>query len=368
MYECGGNVCWADPLANPNHGVPYNMAAVQKFKNHYFSDTPKRFPHAIVVALQENQDPCKHKGALQVLSPIEEVHALYFAIADAINNGASDQTMEKWKWILLTVTIVFEICKTPEAARARSLTLRDQVVADFHGLAWTVPQRIFSVVAFKERKESITGKMSAAALSSKYNEYIQLASDSEAISEAWVDNAMTVYNRMFTDPKMLALVMALDNAQGLDGPFNSVYKLHGIVTRTKTRTYLSWVMDGISDLFKAGILYKGDLTMKQINPPGGQRGLVDLLMHKYDLKEFLLSEWVDETVADVEVRAKIRSILKDHASYRTSFGWHTATVDMTWSSTWPESSRKVLELIEATLRMCRHARVCIHFHVGFVCR
>eukprot|EP00959_Pyramimonas_sp_CCMP1952_P168869 3527957-Pyramimonas_sp.AAC.1 len=50
----------------------------------------------------------------------------------------------------------------------------------------------------------------------------------EAISESWVDAAMTVWERIISKDAHRALVLKMDDLHGTRSPYNSVHKLNEI--------------------------------------------------------------------------------------------------------------------------------------------
>ena len=59
------------------------------------------------------------------------------------------------------------------------------------------------------------------------------------MTESYVDQALTIWNRMLTCPELTSLLLKMDKAYGHDAPLNGVvqYQLLISKTRTQARSY-----------------------------------------------------------------------------------------------------------------------------------
>ena len=61
--------------------------------------------------------------------------------------------------------------------------------------------------------------------------------DSEKITESWVDQAMTVWDRMIKIPSVAALLLKMDHVYGHDAPLNGIVAMQGLVSKTRTEDW-----------------------------------------------------------------------------------------------------------------------------------
>lgn len=175
QYACGGNLAWIKIGYSTSPGVPYNQNSIRKLKEFYFSsdDAPQRFPGLVIVGVSPQQVKdgiLGEKGAMEAVSPPELVHSFIFRLSELIDGKTSDAVLEKWLNVMLSTMFVFELLPTLDAKSARTDSLREAAVADYHGFAWTVLQKVYHLGLYRLRKEKELGSLSASRVASLYNE------------------------------------------------------------------------------------------------------------------------------------------------------------------------------------------------------
>ncbi|CAK9003484.1 Uncharacterized protein SCF082_LOCUS7759, partial [Durusdinium trenchii] len=359
QYACGGNLSWIKMGFTTSPGVPYNQNSILKLKDFYFQgqEAPRRFPGLIIVAvsLQQAQNGMmSEKGAMESVSPPELVHAFVLRLAELIREKTSDDLLEGWLRVILSTMFMFELLPTVDDRSARADSLRESAVADYHGFAWTVLQKVYHLGLFRQRKERDLGTLSAQRVAQLYNEdslnWVEraTAADSEAITESYVDQAMTVWSRMLSCKEIADVLHCMDRTYGHDAPLNGIVQYQLMISKTRTQEMLLWCLKCIEQYFTCGYLTKGDLTTRQISASGGNKGTIDLFMFKRELLDHFLGSFVDEKVECDSTRKAIRAALESHDSHHKAFGWpkDDAQPDLTWNAAWLESERSVLFLAE----------------------
>jgi hypothetical protein len=222
------------------------------------------------------------------------------------------------------------------------------VSADFRTLGRTAFQRVYEVEMFRQWKETSMGKQSAANLAAMFAANVQQSPGTEPLSDAFIDNALTVYNRALNIPVVKDAVLQMDTDHGHASPFNSVYKMHAIVRRAGDSAKITWCFLSIVDCIKAKLLGPADVTVRSLAGNATSKGLVDLLLFKLTMKDYLF-EMMDKLDLPVLVKTALREHLADHAQYRGTVKElpGCSLPDLSWKAGWPQSGDSMLQFIEA---------------------
>jgi hypothetical protein len=177
---------------------------------------------------------------------------------------------------------------------------------------------------------------------------LRLASSSEDISDSFVDNAMTLHKRALSFVLVRAVVDTLQDMLGHGSPWNSVTKMYKVVSKARTPRQILWAFVSITDFFQSGMLHGGDLSVRALAGDGGSnRGLVDLCSYTLEIKDYMLSTFLDTHSFEPEAKQGIRDVLMDHSTYRKNLSPFTETpLDLSWQVGWPSSGKLMLEFIE----------------------
>lgn len=135
----------------------------------------------------------------------------------------------------------------------------------------------------------------------------------------------------------------------LRNPFDSVYKLEGIIQKASRRERIEWVCQFVLDLFRSEAMAAEEFTVVEFTG-GRKRGLslCDLILMKLEMKDFLLGPWLGKLQIEEEHKKTIRKHLHSHEIYRKTVSpYKDDDPDLTWKAGWPHSSNEVLYLIEA---------------------
>ena len=157
-------------------------------------------------------------------------------------------------------------------------------------------------------------------MASQYKANLQLAKDSEDISENLVENASFVYRTVLIVNGIPGVITAAAEAYGKRSPFNSILKLSLIARKVKDwientplgyQASLLWTFTSILDFVKAGLVDSTDLGTRLIKGEGtGGRGIVDLVMLKCRMKEFFLKEFVPTRDFKLAAKNSIPQVLR----------------------------------------------------------
>ena len=111
------------------------------------------FPFDIVIGVLDGQDAndiVVKRSSLLRLSPEEPIHAALIRISELISSGADDESLTKWRVMLLNSRLDFRCLNNEEAARWMSIALREDLGHKHKFMYRTALQRIFEVVTVAE--------------------------------------------------------------------------------------------------------------------------------------------------------------------------------------------------------------------------
>ncbi len=114
-YRCAGNLAWIAMGWRPDPGVPVIASKLEQLSDFHFHEPTVRFPVQMVIAVPNADfDPLEHRGGLKCVTQCEYAHALILKIASEIESGKSEEVLKRWKQVLLTVPMVFEVLQSEQ--------------------------------------------------------------------------------------------------------------------------------------------------------------------------------------------------------------------------------------------------------------
>lgn len=201
---------------------------------------------------------------------------------------------------------------------------------------------------FKRRKEKITGPLSNDKLALAYREGVTASDDTEAVTDNYVEMANVVDRRVMHWENTANIVLEMDAKYGQSNPLNSITKLYTIAVKTKTDMRVEWALNTIKDMWASGTMVGETLSLRSLQgtSTSGGKGIIDLFNSKMDLKDHLVSEFIDTyNLWPTNVRHTMRTVLASHANYRSTCGYDGA--DLTFRAAWPSSAENGFQLFEA---------------------
>ncbi len=366
-YDCGGNLFWHNIIAPASPGVPIRRSSVEKLQAYFFATPDKRFPLPITISCPSKlitvYDPEAHKGGLRRVSPEEVVHAYIFAVAFAIQRGAPEEELLRWRTVALTATFSFKELVSEDTIWFEAIALREAMVTAHTAMGRTALQRCFEIIALKTRYEAGGGgKLASAAVQNLYVERARLSDESEPVSAAAVDAALTIHRRALSIPAVLDCIKEMEGA-GIP-PLNSIFKLQVIVQKARSEDNIVWCFQAIRDKLKSDAIDKDCLTMTALGGGGktgsGRVAFVDLLVAKRALKCHMLGEWLNKMLPSSNAM-RLRKVFDSHESYRKHICGYgdSAERDLTWAAAWPPSALQLLQLVEARSACLHNGIMCV---------
>ena len=319
MYTCGINLFWCDPLWAPAMGVPIRHTAVDYLQDHYFA-RPTSMPHVLSIAW-EDEAARPPRGSWKSLTPEELMHAMLGAIARDVSRG-DPNVLAAWKRLALSTTAELRVFSSPGARLNRAMQLRENLAGDDEAMTRTTMQRIYEIASLRQLQVH-RGEGSSAA---KIAELYKALRTKDPIGASFIDIALTLHNRVLSNPAAERLLLVMDGRPKTANPFNSVNKLQLILNRAhKDEQLLLWFLHAIAHM----VLHLNvpadhtDLTIHGLtgkNREPGSKGTLDLLLFKYEALQFFFSKLAISLELDQggEWLIQSRAHYQNHESYYSS--------------------------------------------------
>ena len=278
-------------------------------------------------------------GNVERVSPIETCHSLIVRISDDIAKGLGDA----WKRVLLSCPVILEDYAHPDAKFARTNSIRSEQSSVARATRYSARQTIYNIMAFKARKESGGQKYSAEAISKFWDEHVTKGAGDEALyKKGTIDACITIYERLLSIPQCEQLIHKNDELKGPDSAWNSIWKLQEVVSRGKTTKWIREIMEGLSQQLDDKKISDKDITIVSLKS-GTAKSLTDPLLQQAKLRVFLLGDWLDGKSFPSFVKAKVRELFVNHASYNSL--WKDC-VNTTWLLGWPKVGKQLINFLE----------------------
>ena len=159
----------------------------------------------------------------------------------------------------------------------------------------------------------------------------------EAMTKTFVDNCITVYERVLKHNELLGLILAQSEV------WDKLNKLHILVFRATTRENIKWTLEMISDILRRKAMDAEDMSGRQLKGWDGDKGLIHLLLGKRALRDQVLlfaqkefNGWQPET------HVKLREVSADIGTYRDQMDLD----HLSWQQGWLPSQLKFLDVLD----------------------
>ena len=261
-YVCCANLNWLDWKYCTAPGVPVLRSSVASFADAQYGTKNSKFETLqIVVALDDvKANPLENKGALQAVSPQEEVLAVYFALGTAVKNKTiAKSDADKWKLFMATTLVTFKLLPGKEQKEFETIQIR-QKTAHLHTLiSYTPVQWVYNILQMKKDRDGKTTAMELAALFTKHE--FTAAKGQEYISVTCVENALYIGTYGIVYPEVTAALIAGAELYSHNSMFDSVSKTKRVITKCRLdATNTKWCFTLMLDRVRAGHQATSDLS------------------------------------------------------------------------------------------------------------
>jgi hypothetical protein len=249
---------------------------------------------------------------------------------------------------MLTTSMSFEKIDSADDRHWRAVSLRESMGAKHSGMSRTPVARVYEMIEYKKRTESITGLISASALAALYVSKGNLNDLSEKISPSWVDTACTVFERALSVTRIKECIAKAEIKYGVKTPFQSIYTLECIIQKAGDEDDIAWTVESIVHGLDEEIYSLGDISQRNLTGKGqGGKGLVDAAVFRKRLAHFIAYTWVEKHPFDIELKSALRRMIVNHTEYSLMFGTMHTKVDIMWVSLLEPSGQQLLRVLEA---------------------
>ncbi|CAJ1361094.1 unnamed protein product, partial [Effrenium voratum] len=295
--------------------VPLRHNSIDKLSERYYSQ-PAPYHGVLQLAIPKDWlSTGMSPNAVKPVSPLENMMAF---ILSMVRDSDDDEKLAKWRDFSRSVKVEYKICSNESELYFLAMNFRQNLRLDRDTMVFTTLQKMFSVLNCKTRLEKTHGPLgllpeelieSSATRAcdlklylplgtetflAQYTPHFRAANDEEKVSDSFVDTAVTLGKRVFSDDRLLNLLLKADEEPG--NPFDSWTKLQTIVSKSRTQSNLSWVMFAVFDGFKNKHLPAEMLTYRAFDKLLNGKGTVDVLLGLLILRDHLFTEvaqWLD---------------------------------------------------------------------------
>ncbi|CAK0901360.1 unnamed protein product [Prorocentrum cordatum] len=331
----GGNIFRVMFNFQANPGVPISLKKVTELSEYHYALWERPGPpclpiHAFLSASisEETLKATLAAGELKLTTPPESIHAWVIGLGNAIAmNRPEKDELKQWLEYALSAEFTFAKLESMGDAHFSAVRSRENLSVHKRLMGRTALGRILEVSSFKSRKEKLLGPMSSKAIEIEYKQHCNIKDPEEQVTANFVDNALTIVKRMLSISGVMTILSEAEDTCEATA-FDSVSKLHAVVSKAKTPAMIIWTVRSLWDDHKSKTPLNrvvpgvrdllGKTTAKA--EPNDRVGKVEVCCFKHTVKTYLTSTWLDNSDLPSHVKESFRTSLSDHASYRASNG------------------------------------------------
>ena len=189
----------------PQPNVPKYRERIDNLRLHFFSE-PAKFPTNLETVIFVNGGdtmPHENKTQLKAVSPPELRDALRMAVADAVRNGESDDTLKQWRKCIQSIPVRFKATASdPEQkvsnAFESSVQQREDIGVLHANVRMSALLRSYEIMDLKSQLETGGGaKQNKKSLAQHYSK-IRFAPESEKVSQTFVEHCIALHNSVLS--------------------------------------------------------------------------------------------------------------------------------------------------------------------------
>ncbi|CAE7666405.1 unnamed protein product [Symbiodinium sp. CCMP2592] len=378
-YDCAANIWWINFRWSPTPKVPLSIESVKRLQRSHFAQ-PRRMDKGVKVAV--GSDLALNFGNLRCISPEEMLHAMLFAVRDAIVSGADEAVLRtvvkrarwvgrfmlwyttercfnpsfecrRWKTIMLSTTIVFELHDSMQSIFFKGVNLRNEIVSEYDALVRSATQRVYELMTF--RAQLLQGGWELAGRSEKrkaisdedlFQEWSRHGKEGESKSAEqvtlnFVQVAVTVYEKILSQGCLRDMVLKIDSTYDKQSPFTFITNLDLVAGRTKSVEQGAWMLRSIEHMLVTEQCTPKDFSKRTL-APAKQKGLLDLMLFKMDLLRHLMQSVLPAMVLPGTQKESLARL----DSHQT---WRDNTKNLAWTGALQESGRLFFTVLQTII-------------------
>ena len=352
-YLAGANLFWIDIMNNINSGVPISMNSINQLVDRFFAAPPAAFPGTVTVGVITGESVNAASGKLVRISPEEMLYAYFIGAAKSIEaNQGDDNLVSNWKKVALSVPMSFVRCTNQDDRYWKAVNLREEIGTQYATMYRSAVQRIFELVNWKKRIEKRDGvsNMSVTDVTTAWETNVTASSMGETVNYGFIDAALTVWNRMLSDPTCQQIVLTSEEEWGKRTPWDSVYKLELVIKRCgkdggeTSLVNMRWVLASVSDMIKNEYAVPAFFTLRNLNGRGqpGNKGIQDVILYKMGLKMGCTKFMIELNTFKSDELDRANEYLRSHEAYRSFFGHEGEVVSRAFLNRHPKCMKDII--------------------------
>ena len=253
-YVCCGNLGWLDWMYSTAPGVPVLRSSVASYADAMFNPKASKFNTLkLTIAVEDlSLNPLEHKGALQAVSPQEEVIAPLYALGQALTSKSiAGSDAQKWRDCFSSALLTFKHLATKEEKEFETIRMRQEAAHRFVMISYTPVQWVYKINQMQKDREQKLTPAQIAALFTKYQ--VKAAQGQEEISVTFVENASYIGTHGLCYTEVTTALVEGAELYSHKSMFDSVSKIAGLIRRCKMDPKkVKWIFTLMLDRVRAG--------------------------------------------------------------------------------------------------------------------
>ena len=117
-----------------------------------------------------------------------------------------------------------------------------------------------------------------------------------------------------------------------------------------------WIFAACADCQRMGFTDPGAFSLRSMATSATKKGILDLLLFKKSMRDYLLTSWMPRKAFPDNVKAQLKDVTVSHETYRAKLRPYTLDnlgkeiepkpVNLEWKKGWPRSAELFLQLLE----------------------
>ena len=343
-----GNFWWAEVVPVSGQSV-IRASAISDYRSEHRDSWPCMLePFMLVVVEKPEQLTMALKGKWRSLGNEEIKMAVVAECAQVIRDGnMSSDAKEKWEHMFRTCA--YKVKLAPENKwKYLAIDQRRELQSTSNAIARLPTQQILELGLHRDslKNNLNTSALDSNAVASDLRRNLSVNLKDDDFGDKFVKDALAVYDRAFSQPKVLKIAIADVEKYGANAVFNQVGKHEKIVSIGKHADVIQWLYTSLFDRRE----HCGGMTnlgFREFAGAGAQvPGIVQLHKLQMDLHEHLLNNWLPTVEISGDEIATLRTMLASHESVRAVVNGESQA----WRQNLGPGALASLEFVLSTLR------------------
>ena len=197
---------------------------------------------------------------------------------------------------------------------------RNKIAQQFDLVVRTTPQLIVEIAM---HKHNMHGKYTPDNLAKYYNSKVAstTTTDSDEITGSFVDQAITIWNRLLSIPDNMDVVMANVNTYGHATIFSGVGSLQALVSKGQQQPNIKWFVNDLDDQFRNGNISSRGLGVREMQGAKKTVSWPEKSLFRMAVLKHLRDTWMEIQPCSAELKSKLRECTESHKKWRELLGY-----------------------------------------------